>query len=571
MLNLFLKEGYSLGEDFIFSSALGLGVLAYLVYAIGSAGLLFPSWVMALIFLLAAIALGPCWKFIRRLSELNFLKAFVELSGFDKILLFIMLLIGGFCLFGALTPEIGNDALAYHIFIPKIFIAQHKISSIPFTRESLWPSLTQMLFTIGLIFKSHPLAKLFHYYFTVLSAAAVFSFTRRFFSKAEAFLATALFCSAPGIFMQSTYAYVDLALCFYAFTAFYAFLLWQGNKIKPGIALAGIFCGLALSVKLLGGIAMVILAAMLVWQSYVKKERPVKNLSIFVLSAFIACCVWYIRSWVVLGNPVFPFLDTVFKSGWPAEFREAYGFTRHSYGILRLPWDLVMNLEKFGGEQIGVIFLAFLPFLAFLNFKDKTVRLLLVFMLAYGGLWFWVDQNIRFLFPDFPVIFILIGLGFWGYAKKYKAAFLKAVLLLLILFSAALSFYYNLDAIKLRLGLSSPRDYLIKKERTFPVAEYVNRNLPKDCVIIAYNESRGYYFERDFFVYGVLKLSFKENNAKAYLEQLAQKRSLYILINSGKQIDDPDITALINNKTLVFKIKREVEEGKTGFYLLYKI
>ena len=148
---------------------------------------------------------------------------------------------------------------------------------------------------------------------------------------------------------------------------------------------------------------------------------------------------------------------------------------------------------------------------------------------------------------------------------------MKYLLLLLILFSAALSFYYNLDAIKLRLGLSSPRDYLIKKERTFPVAEYVNRNLPKDCVIIAYNESRGYYFERDFFVYGVLKLSFKENNAKAYLEQLAQKRSLYILINSGKQIDDPDITALINNKTLVFKIKREVEEGKTGFYLLYKI
>jgi 4-amino-4-deoxy-L-arabinose transferase-like glycosyltransferase len=266
-----------------------------------------------------------------------------------------------------------------------------------------------MLFTLGLIFKSVALAKLFHYFFGILSIAAVFSFTRRFFSRKEALFATTFFVSAPGIFMQMVYSYVDLTQCFYSFAALYAMLIWQQENDKKFLILSGIFCGFALSVKLLSAFTVIALFAILFFAEF-RRNKSVKTIakhfSIFLIFIFLVGCVWYVRSYIILHNPVYPFLHNIFGSGWNANIGTEVGLRRDFLGFLRLPWDTVMYPAAFGGEQIGIIFLILLPFLYFAPLKDKTVQSLFLFFFIYSFVWFFVDPMMRFFFVNFAVAFI---------------------------------------------------------------------------------------------------------------------------------------------------------------------
>lgn len=174
VLNLFIKKSDTLAEDFVFSSGLGLGILGYAVYIIGSFGFLYPRPIIISLFLFALLAAPYVYSFIRKLDWLSAAKAAVSLGLFEKFLLAAIIAISSMCLFGSMAPEIGNDALVYHLHHPKIFIQNHKIGYIPYTRESLWPYLTEMLFTVGLLFKSVSLAKMFNFLFGVLSMLSVY-------------------------------------------------------------------------------------------------------------------------------------------------------------------------------------------------------------------------------------------------------------------------------------------------------------------------------------------------------------------------------------------------------------
>lgn len=571
-LKFIIKELRYKLSDFVFSTGLGLALLGYLVYAIGSSGLLYQKYILATLFICALVAAYPFYKFISSISWNGIFNEISNLCRIEKFFLVILLSIFFICLFGAAAPEIGNDALAYHIYHPKVFIQNHKIGYIPFTRESLWPYLAEMLFTLGLIFKSIALTKMFHLLFGVLSALAVFSFTHRFFSRREALLATVLFYSAPGIFMQSVYAYVDLALCFYSFVALYALILWQQQKQFAFLILSAIFTGCAMSVKILGGFTLIALCAIILVMA-IRKDASLKSiikpLFIFTAVSFIFSAVWYIRSYVVLGNPVYPFMSEVFKSGWPTDIRKYMGTRRDVIGFFRLPWDLVIQLDSFGGEQIGVIFLAFLPLVLFVAFKKDVVWHLAIFLLVYTIIWFWMAPNIRFAFVNFAIVFVLIGAGFYQAIERYNFSLLKILLGLCLLFNTSLCLYYNREAIKLNLGIISKQDYLLSKERTFPVAEFVNRNLPLKSLLITVGEPRAFYFDRKQIQYSIWQEVSSEDIA-VYIEKLHRDNiPVYLLCR-----DDADyqrFKPMIAAKSPIYEIAREVDEGKIATYRIFKL
>jgi hypothetical protein len=573
-LQLFVKKSESGLEDFVFSSGLGLGVMAYVVYVVGSLRALYRINVIIIIFVCAIIALYPVIRFFKQFSLKKTFQSFYEFSLFEKFLFAVIVFMPSICLFGALAPEIGNDALAYHLFHPKIFIQNHKIGYIPFTRESLWPYLTEMLFTLGLILKSAPLAKLFHYFFGILSAAAVFSFVRRFFSRREALLSTALFYSAPGIFMQSVYAYIDLAQCFYAFVAFFALMLWVEKKEIKLLMLAGIFTGLLLSVKLLGGIVLISLTIILAYESIRAKfdfKKIVFSILIFWLFAGLFSFVWYLRSYLILYNPVYPLLHNIFGSGWETQIGIDLGVRRDILGFFRLPWDLVMHIDSFGGEQIGVIFLAFLPFVLFNDFRHHIIRYISLYLVLYALIWFFIDPNIRFAFVNVALVFILISCGIFRVADKFKLGLVKIALVLLVIFNSCLCVYYNKDSISLALGKITSREYLFRKERTYPIAEFVNNNLPSSAVLILADESRGYYFERQVIYYPTFRLQSK-CSLSGYLEKLHHNRVEVYLLSLPKTIFlDSELTALVKEKMPVYQRESQIQEGISGVYQLFKL
>jgi len=572
ILNLFIKKLDSLLEDFILSCGLGLALFGYIVYIIGSFGFLYQKYILLALFLCFLIASYPAYKFIFGLKYRVVFNTIKNLDLFDKFLATVILFIPFVCLFGALAPEIGNDTLSYHLYHPKIFIENHKIGYIPFTRESLWPYLTEMLFTIGLILKSVTVAKLFHYFFGILSAAAVFSFTRKFFSNKTAFLATALFISAPGIFMQMTYSYIDLAQCFYSFLAFYALMLWIENKNIKLLILSAILVGLTLSVKLLGGITLLVLCLIMLFEFIYARigfKKALKYYFIFGFIAFIICSVWYIRSYIVLGNPVYPFLHNIFGTGWETNISVDVGTRKDFIGFLMLPWDVVMHLDSFGGQQIGVIFLAFLPFLFFISLKNYTQRYLFIFLICYALLWFLIDPQLRFAFVNFAVSFILISEGFYNVIKKYNIFFIKILLTICVMFNMALCIYYNSDAMRLHLGMLKQENYMFDKERTYPVAEFVNENTPLNSIIIFVNEPRAFYFNRKIIFYGIWEDA-GQGNIYDYIVRLKNNNiPVYLLFRDD--IFAGVFSAIVSSREPIFKMIREVDEHRFASYLIYKL
>ncbi|MDP8297929.1 MAG: phospholipid carrier-dependent glycosyltransferase [Candidatus Orphnella occulta] len=573
LLRLFVKSFNSRLEEFVFSSALGLGLLGYSVYIIGILGLLYLKCVLVLLIIFAFLAIGPFIALLCSIDLRGLLRKVIAFGFFEKFLLAAFVSIFIICIFGAAAPPTGNDALSYHLSHPKIFVQNHKIGHIPFTRESLWPYLTEMFFMIGLILKSSALAKMFHLLFGMLTALAIFSFTAKFFSTKKALLASVLFYSAPGIFMQSTYAYVDLSMCFYSFVAFYSLILWVKNKSLKWLILSGVFTGLVLSIKILGALSLFVTLMFICyvfWKEKMPAAKAASCLGAFVLSVFLVSCAWYIRSFAVLGNPVYPFLHNIFQSGWSTEAGSYISVaSRGIFEFLRLPWDLVMNMEQFGGEQIGVIFLAFLPLLFFSKVWRGVTRYISIFFISYTILWYCVTPNIRFAFINFAMIFILISAGFYEVLKNRNLYILKALLSLCILFNFSLCFYYNRDAIKFGIGSMNKDEYLMKHEREYPMAKFVNENLPADSIIIMAQEHRGFYFNRKTIDYWILE-KVSDEGILDYVAGLRKKGiPVYLLTVSDNQ--DNDIALLLKRRKPVYSISRDVKEGIIEEYRLYKL
>src|SRR5688572_7856831 len=112
----FKKGALSAHESAVFSIGLGLAALSFGILALGMAGMLR----MMPVLLLTAIP-AFLWK--------PFDKINVRFSPGWALVFALPICLS---LLKALTPAIGNDALAYHLAHPKEFIRLEKIAALPF-------------------------------------------------------------------------------------------------------------------------------------------------------------------------------------------------------------------------------------------------------------------------------------------------------------------------------------------------------------------------------------------------------------------------------------------------------
>jgi hypothetical protein len=140
-----------------------------------------------------------------------------------------------------------------------------------------------------------------------------------------------------------------------------------------------------------------------------------------------------------------------------------------------------------------------LPFALWGAWKRREARFWFAVVLLSVMLWFFVVQNTRFLFPVLPAYLLCVGIGYDA-AKNFKffnQAWVKVAAGGLVAFLLLLTVYHYRYPLKVITGQWSSREYLEKMERSYSIAEWVNRNLPKDASIFNVEEVRQYYFDRD--------------------------------------------------------------------------
>src|SRR3989344_9593245 len=125
----------------MFSFAILIGIYSYIIFAIGLLGLLYRQVILLLTFIFFIYCIFFFSKQIKR--SIKFITRFftrsilVEaLQGYSlynlSFLLLSLLIIQSLInLIGALGPELGFDALWYHLTFPKLYIQNHSVLHIP--------------------------------------------------------------------------------------------------------------------------------------------------------------------------------------------------------------------------------------------------------------------------------------------------------------------------------------------------------------------------------------------------------------------------------------------------------
>lgn len=439
-------------EAFVYASALGLGVAAYGVFALGMIGLL-SFWPVTLWWIgLAGLGIPGMRLYVSELAGWFARRRSATSPGASgpltgRIVLWaasltlaclgILALLACFRAPGAIEW----DVISYHLADPKVFLQQHRITSLPTEHHSNFPFTMEMLFTVGLLYDGYALANLFHFLTALLTALALIACCRRFFAPPVGLLAALVFVSTPIVLWESSVAYLDLGLALYVTLAVFAAL----TAAEPGetnapfwMGLTGVLTGFALGVKYL---ALVPFALLGLW--FLLRRLPLRGLLLYAALALAVGAPWYGKSLVLTGNPVYPYFYTLFPHSryWSADREVAYKSEQNSFGaphalgqpreailnLLQAPWQLLSHSQRYynGGEYtftalIGGLYFAFAFGLAFLPRLPRPLVVILGLAALQFVTWFFVAQVARYLIPALPLFAVGCGYFLWRAGNIYS-------------------------------------------------------------------------------------------------------------------------------------------------------
>ncbi len=506
-----LRINMNFYEILIFSSAIGLGLFSYLTFLFGMLGLLYKAIFWVLIIAALFLSRKETAILFGELAEL-FSKA-KKIKGLNLFLILVLALFALINFIASMSPPYLWDEMMYNIAVPKLYALHHGIYPIYDEFRADWPSSINMLFTMSMVIGNAQLAKLFMLAYGTLLAAAIFSFSMRYFSLRASLFAAAIFYTMPMISNHISSTYTDIGVAFYIFMAFYSFYLWRDSNNDKWLFLSAVMSGLAIASKL-SGLYYLIPIFFCILYKLVKDKNPMQKiiyrLFIYFAIAFLIFSPWLVKNYLFRENPVFPFVYSTFGGKyWSAELNENFAANnfigavgqRTPLNFLTKFWDLTMHSSKYGMLLgFGPIFLAFVPIIIFLGKKSKAEK----FLLAYSGIaftvWFFGPQVLRYLMI-YPMLSIVSGnaINKMLDIKKIRPI-IAAVLLSTMVFNAALWYGANRAKLPYVFGFEDEQAFYskLKDNNGYSVFKYANENLPKDSRLLLFREFRGYLSDLDY-------------------------------------------------------------------------
>jgi len=503
-------------ERCLFSLGFGLAGLGYLVYFLGLAGFISRPVVWALFLLLATFLAREATYYLKEIWQR------VSLSNLrlkrENLFIFIIsgLIVSHiiFNLIGALAPETVFDAIWYHLALPKIYLANQRIFFVPYVTYAAFPRLMEMLYTFALAWQGDILAKLIHFSLGLLIVLAIYSLSRKFFSKEVSLLAGAIFYIMQPVNMLSATAYVDLGLTFYELLAVYALANWFYLKNSRWLLLAGLLTGFALSIKHQAIIFVFVVVISLILNClFNSKERSVrgliKNLFIYGLPALAIASPWYLDSYLHTGNPVYPFFNPLFGTGESYEKIMFAGTGKKSWYHGHSPWEFFTLLWNFTMGRyegwLSPLLLFFLPLVFLVRRRSQIFKLSLLFGLLFYTAYFLIVPfyTVRYFLPIVPV-FSIASAYIWEKISSYDAVLKRisaAMIILTFLINLGLVAFKNIPALPAAIGLESRDSYLSRVLVWYDVNRFIKQDLPRPAKILVNGAPLFYYFDFNY-VYG---------------------------------------------------------------------
>ena len=534
------------GRRLVLAAAVGLAGLAYATLALGLAHLYLRTALLAL--LLAGDLLGLIWGW-RILADLRALAARGVAAlrhSPQRALYWILLLWALTVLLPALLPPGGTDwdGLAEHLAMAKVWLQQGALVPLWYDHHSQFPATVQMLYVLGLDFGGPVAAKLLNTFLGLLALATVGLLARAHYSRASAPLAMLVLATTPLVGWLSAVAYVDLGAVLYL-TLGLLLLLDYLRAPRRGVALwSGVCLGLGMAVKLQGLLycgALALAVAVVAYRRTRSVPRPqARHLLALAGVALAVASPWYVKSWILTGNPVYPFAYGIFGGRqWSAEQARTYTYEQKAWGWGGLPaeeefWRLSPWQRAFAGPRrpdhllLAPLGLTFLPW----EYADKGLGDFAALMLtAVGPLylaflpllllgprprawaltaWAWVPLWLWWLATSQYSRYLLPGLAWLAPAAGYAAAqalarggwlrhAARSVLGLSTVLALSFNLLHALPGLPLLLGQQTQAQYLAASLGPLSsVLSALDQQMGSSDVLISYGEPRLFYLNHAY-------------------------------------------------------------------------
>lgn len=372
------------------------------------------------------------------------------------------------------TPEMGFDALWYHLTLPKLWLLKHQwyfpggllyYSVMPRLAETLFIPLIHFTGTIG--------PKLVQYLAGLGTSLLIWKIlVDQKQSVIWRLVGVSLFYCTWLVSWQSGSAYIDLIRTFLETTAL--FYLLRGSWKKGGF-----FLGLAIGTKWLALGSLVIYALVF--------GAPL------IFPALLVSLPWFYLAYFYTGNPIYPLFSGVITNS----FTGLSDMFRH---LAIAPYYLTIPFDDFLSPLIGLLFI-----LALLALRSGNIYLRRISWIAVLGscLSLIIDPpSSRFLLPFLPALAVSSVIFMSALKKDWlKTSFIFLVclsgLLILSLRSVAMSKYLPFFT-----GQKSSAVFLDsfagRLPGTFLDGDHFVQDLPQNSRILVDKLHNLYYFPRDF-------------------------------------------------------------------------
>lgn len=515
----------------MFKLAIIIGLYGYSVFILGLKGLLNKPFVLVLSFTFLILItilfktklkknISLLFKFVLSSRKKSYFFIFII------ILIFLQVLVN---LVGALGPEHSFDALWYHLTLPKLYIQNHTINFFSgwLLYYSAMPKLTEMFYTVTLLFGNEITAKIIHFIFGLLITIAIYNVARNFLDRQKSLLASLIFYTNLVVGWMSITAYVDLSRTFFEFLAFFSFLLFLKNRKIILFIASSVFLGLAISTKLISISSLIIYCGLI---AYIYRKNIKKTLSfslLFILISLVIPLPWFIFSYLHTKNPFYPIF-----SGYPLDNNMMYLIS--PWIFFREMWTVFTQ----AADPINPIYVIILPLIIFVYRKLKTEEKIFIW---YSGLslivWYFTPRTGggRFILPYLPVFSIVVMLT----VKTIESKLIQVALITLIIIFSFTSITYRAIANSRYLPVifgQETKTHFLTKHLVFDFGDFYDidgffsKTIKKTDKVLIYGIHNLYYINFPFIHESFYKQGDWFNYILVGNDKLPQKYSNWVLI-----------------------------------------
>jgi hypothetical protein len=448
----------------------------------------------------------------------------------------------------ALIPVLEHDENVYHLLLPKLYLAGHALTPLPWSLGANMPHLVDLSFVFPIALGGFTAAKVFVLGFIGWTLVGLAPFGRELLGPIGPGVMAVLFLSGRIVQWHFGLSYVEPVIGALLLCGLQSLRRYWSEGERDDLMILAVLTGVACASKYTVWPHAVVSFALVAWAKRPDGRRI--GFSTLALAAGIAALLvipWLAKNALVTGNPIYPnapgLLDGAhWSTTLNVQFQHEMGYGRAAEtDVLRyvtLPYHLVADPYTgiLGGASLSAGWMALL--LASMAFPWRRREFATpVRVLAVAGYVFWClgSKQTRYLVAFIPVMTVAAAMALAPLARFRRA--LPAATIALVAIALVQIRLQPYPAEPLLEAFSVSRAELLGRNYCWDLAQFLNTTVPPGGRVLSFWENRLYFLDRPFIAdssYGapaVLGALRDAGDAHAFATAMAAEGVTHVVVN----------------------------------------